>query len=51
VYFSFIWPILFAGSRIYVGVHYPSDIIVGALVGSVLALLGYWGSVYAVKKV
>ena len=51
VYLSFIWPILFAGSRIYVGVHYPSDIIVGALVGSVLALLGYWGSVYMVKKV
>ena len=51
VYLSFIWPILFAGSRIYVGVHYPSDLIMGALVGGVLALLGYWGSVYVAKKV
>lgn len=51
VYLAFIWPILFAGSRIYVGVHYPSDIIVGALVGSVLAILGHGGGVYLSKKV
>lgn len=29
----FIWPFIFSLSRIYVGVHYPVDIIVGALVG------------------
>ena len=29
----FIWPILFSTSRIYVGVHFPLDIIVGVLVG------------------
>ncbi|MBO0331631.1 phosphatase PAP2 family protein [[Muricauda] lutisoli] len=29
----FIWPILFAMSRIYVGVHFPLDIIVGMVVG------------------
>ena len=51
VYLAFIWPILFAGSRIYVGVHYPSDIIVGALVGSLLAILGHGGGVYLSKKV
>ena len=51
VYLAFIWPILFAGSRIYVGVHYPSDIIVGALAGSLLAILGHGGGVYLSKKV
>lgn len=37
----YLWPILFASSRIYVGVHYPVDIIVGALVGILSALLFY----------
>ncbi len=51
VYLAFIWPILFAGSRIYVGVHYPSDILIGAFVGSLLAVLGYRCSAYLAKKV
>ncbi|WP_375323759.1 phosphatase PAP2 family protein [Flagellimonas sp. GZD32] len=38
----FIWPILFAMSRIYVGVHFPIDIIVGAMVGILSGLLFYW---------
>ncbi|MEM1340608.1 MAG: phosphatase PAP2 family protein [Bacteroidota bacterium] len=29
----FIWPVLFSLSRIFVGVHYPIDIISGAVVG------------------
>lgn len=33
----YIWPLLFALSRIYVGVHYPVDIIVGAIVGLLTA--------------
>ncbi len=37
----YTWPILFATSRIYVGVHYPIDIIVGALVGIASALFVY----------
>ncbi|UII76705.1 phosphatase PAP2 family protein [Flagellimonas sp. HMM57] len=37
----FIWPILFATSRIFVGVHYPLDIIVGTLIGVLSALLFY----------
>src|SRR5690606_3573203 len=41
VYLFYIWPVLFALSRIYVGVHYPSDIIVGALVGTGLAIVFY----------
>ncbi|WP_445385588.1 phosphatase PAP2 family protein [Robiginitalea sp. IMCC44478] len=39
----FLWPLLFAFSRIYVGVHYPLDILVGALVGILLSILFYKG--------
>jgi undecaprenyl-diphosphatase len=38
----FIWPILFAMSRIYVGVHFPIDIIVGMVVGLLSGWLFYW---------
>lgn len=37
----FIWPLLFATSRIFVGVHYPLDIIVGTLVGIFSGILFY----------
>lgn len=39
VYIFYIWPLLFILSRIFVGVHYPGDILVGALVGTLLANL------------
>lgn len=42
--FIFIWPLIFAYSRIYLGLHYPGDIIVGYLWGITtgsLALLLY----------
>ena len=41
VYLAFIWPLLFAMSRIYVGVHYPSDILIGAIIGTLIAILCY----------
>lgn len=34
----FIWPLMFAYSRIYIGVHFPLDVICGALLG---LLIGY----------
>jgi len=33
IYFVYIWPVIFVMSRVYVGVHYPLDLIVGAIVG------------------
>ncbi len=41
VYFFFVFPFLFTLSRIYVGVHFPSDLLVGALIGVLLAYIFY----------
>lgn len=37
--FIFIWAVLVSYSRIYCGVHYPGDILIGALLG---ILIGYF---------
>ncbi len=39
VWILFFWPLLFTYSRIYVGVHYPLDLIVGAFFGISFAFL------------
>ena len=38
----FIWAILVCYSRIYLGVHFPGDIICGGLTGALLAWIGYY---------
>ncbi|AEM71118.1 phosphoesterase PA-phosphatase-related protein [Allomuricauda ruestringensis DSM 13258] len=38
----FIWPVVFTLSRVYVGVHYPFDILVGMVVGLLSGWLFYW---------
>lgn len=38
-YLFYIWPITFAFSRLFVGVHYPADITVGMLVGLLTGFL------------
>ncbi len=43
-YVLFFWASLVAYSRIYNGVHYPSDVLVGAFLGSLLAWL--FGKLY-----
>ena len=35
----FLWPLIFAYSRIYLGLHYPSDILAGYLFGTINGFL------------
>lgn len=37
----FIFPLIFAYSRIYLGLHFPGDIITGYTVGAILGILAY----------
>ena len=39
--FFFLWPLIFAYSRIYLGLHYPSDILSGYLFGLIGGFLAY----------
>jgi undecaprenyl-diphosphatase len=41
-WFFFPWAVLVSYSRIYVGVHYPLDVVAGALVGSGAAWAAVW---------
>ncbi len=41
IHLLWVWPLLFSFSRLYVGVHFPSDILVGALLGVFFAWIGY----------
>lgn len=38
-----LWVLLIGFSQIYIGVHYPSDIFGGIIIGSLIGLLGRWG--------
>lgn len=41
IYFLFAWAAIVSYSRIYVGVHYPLDLVFGSMVGMSCALIGY----------
>jgi len=38
----FLWAAIVSYSRIYLGVHYPLDILVGAIVGILISWLVFW---------
>ena len=40
-FWLFLWPIPYAYSRMYLGVHFPTDILVGILVGLSTGSIGY----------
>jgi len=46
----FIWPVLFAYSRIYIGVHFPLDVAVGALLGILIGFIFYKLSLRIILK-
>ena len=46
-----IWPILFAYSRIYVGVHFPVDIFIGMLLGILEGYVFYKISLSILRKI
>ena len=43
IYFILLFPLVFAYSRLYLGVHFPLDIIVGILTGFMLANFYFYG--------
>jgi len=51
IFLAYLWPVIFALSRIYVGVHYPSDILVGAIVGLLMAWAFYRLSKLTLAKI
>lgn len=42
IYLVYLWPLIFVMSRIFIGVHYPSDIFIGALVGTIFAWIFFF---------
>ncbi|WP_298425036.1 phosphatase PAP2 family protein [uncultured Kordia sp.] len=38
IHLLYIWPILFIYSRLYFGVHYPSDILTGMIIGILIGI-------------
>ncbi len=41
-----LWAVINSYSRMYLGVHYPGDLIVGALIGSALAMVVYFATTH-----
>mgnify|MGYP002795198586 CR=1 FL=1 len=47
----FLWAAVISYTRVYLGVHYPMDVIVGALVGAAAAVLCWFGIVFVKREI
>ncbi len=50
IYLILIWPLLFAYSRIYLGIHFPLDVFFGILLGVSIGFTFYFITQYLFKK-
>ncbi len=50
-YLIFLYPLIFAYSRIYLGVHYPTDILTGYLFGGIYGAIFYKGYDYFLSRI
>jgi undecaprenyl-diphosphatase len=50
IYIMLIWSVVVAYSRIYVGVHYPLDILCGLIFGAISGFMFYKLTKYALKR-
>ena len=48
--FIFLWAALMSYTRIYLGVHYPGDVIAGAAIGLLCGWVGFLFSTWLIKK-
>ncbi len=51
IFLLLIWPMLFAYSRIYIGVHFPIDIFIGMLLGIGVGFIFYKISILFLRKI
>ena len=51
IWVMFIWAAIFSYTRIYLGVHYPSDIMGGGVLGAIIGLLVYKIGGFMPKKI
>lgn len=47
----FLYPLIFAYSRIYLGVHYPTDIVTGYFFGGIYGIIFYKGYEYFLGRI
>ena len=50
-WFIILWAVINSCSRIYLGVHFPGDLLVGAIIGSIVGLLCYRLAIFSFNAV